>query len=96
MPGATAATGTAIPILGTNVAVAAVILVLGIVLFIVLCYIGMHIGGVRADRFSLGGTYGDGRLHHHLTSTWVSGIGQFATQNGLAFISAQPIRLSDA
>ena len=36
MPGATAATGTAIPILGTNVAVAAVILVLGIVLFIVL------------------------------------------------------------
>ena len=42
MPGATAATGTAIPILGTNVAVAAVILVLGIVLFIVLCYIGMH------------------------------------------------------
>ena len=88
MPGATAATGTAIPILGTNVAVAAVILVLGIVLFIVLCYIGMHTAVSALIASALVALTATDGFITTITSTWVSGIGQFATQNGLAFISA--------
>ena len=87
MPGATAASAP-IPILGTNVAVAAIILVLGIVLFIVLCYAGMHTAVSALIASALVALTATEGFIPAITSTWVSGIGEFATQNGLAFISA--------
>lgn len=77
-----------IPILGTNVVVAAIILILGIVLFVVLCYKGMHTAtaALIASAFvALSSTEG---FITTITSTWASGVGAFAVDNGLAFISA--------
>ena len=93
MPGATAATGTAIPILGTNVAVAAVILVLGIVLFIVLCYIGMH---TAVSALIASGTYGDRRLHHHHYQHMGVWHRPVRHPKWFGVHICQPIRLSDA
>ena len=87
MPGATVASAP-IPILGTNVTVAAIILVLGSVLFIVLCYAGMHTAVSALIASALVALTATEGFIPAITSTWVSGIGEFATQNGLAFISA--------
>lgn len=80
-------TGTPIPILGTNTAVAAIILVLGIALFIILCYKGFNTAVAALIASALVALTGTEGFVTAITSTWVSGIGSFATENGLAFIA---------
>ncbi len=87
MPGAAASVPAPIPVL-SSVPVSAVILILGIVLFVVLCYKGVHTATsalIASALVALGST--DGFLIT-MTETWASGLGEFATNNGLAFISA--------
>ena len=76
-----------IPVL-SSVPVSAAILLIGIALFVVLCYRGVHTATsalIASALVALGST--DGFLIT-ITETWATGLGQFAINNGLAFISA--------
>lgn len=81
------AVAAGIPFL-SSVPVSAVLLVLGIVLFVVLCYRGMNTAAaalISAALVALGSTEGFTKT---MTSTWISGVGEFISSNGLGFISA--------
>ena len=72
----------------SSVPVSAVLLVLGIVLFVVLCYRGLNTAAaalIASALVALGSTQG---FTTAMTSTWISGVGEFISQNGLGFISA--------
>lgn len=84
----TAAAASPIPVLGTNVTVAAIILVLGIVLFVVLCYKGVHTATAALIASALVALSSTEGFITTITSTWATGLGDFALQNGLAFMSA--------
>lgn len=76
-----------IPFLST-VPVSAVLLVLGIVLFVVLCYKGINTAAsaiIAAALVALGSSDG---FVITMTTTWIKGVGDFIAQNGLGFISA--------
>ena len=82
-----AAASTGIPFL-SSVPVSAALLIIGIVLFVVLCYKGVHTATsaiIASAVVALGS--GSGFLTT-ITTTWSSGLGSFATDSGLAFISA--------
>ena len=64
MPGAAASVPAPIPVL-SSVPVSAVILVLGIVLFVVLCYKGVHTATSALDRIRSGGPGQHRRIYHH-------------------------------
>ncbi len=81
------AAAAGIPFL-SSVPVSAVLLVLGIVLFVVLCYRGMNTAAsafIASCLVALGSTTG---FTSAMTTTWISGVGEFITQNGLGFVSA--------
>ena len=76
-----------IPFLST-VPVSAILLVLGIVLFVVLCYKGINTAVsaiIAAALVALGSSDG---FVITMTTTWIRGVGDFIAQNGLGFISA--------
>lgn len=72
----------------TSIPVSTVILIVSIVLFIVLCYRGMHTATaalICAALLALGTT--DGWVTT-MTETWTGALGEFVTGYGLAFISS--------
>lgn len=72
----------------TSIPVSTAILIISIALFVILCYKGVHTATaalISAAILALGTT--DGWVTT-MTSTWVSGVGTFATQYALAFMSA--------
>ena len=76
-----------IPFLST-VPVSAILLVLGIVLFVVLCYKGINTAAsaiIASALVALGSANG---FVITMTDTWIAGVGEFVAQNGLGFISA--------
>ena len=82
-----AAAASGIPFL-SSVPVSAALLVIGIILFVVLCYKGVHtaVSAIIASAVvALGSSTG---FLDTITSTWSSGLGDFALENGFAFISA--------
>lgn len=82
-----AAASGGIPFL-SSVPVSAVLLILGIVLFVVMCYKGIHtaVSALIASAIvALGSSSG---FIETITTTWSNGLGNFAIQSGLAFISA--------
>ena len=84
---ASAEIAAGIPFL-SSIPVSAVLLVLGIVLFVVLCYRGMNTAAaalIASALVALGSTQG---FTTTMTSTWISGVGEFISANGLGFISA--------
>ena len=72
----------------TSIPVSTAILVVSIVLFVVMCYKGVHTAtaALIASAIMAFGTT-DGWVTT-MTTTWVSGVGTFATQFALAFMSA--------
>ena len=82
-----AAAASGIPFL-SSVPVSAALLVIGIVLFVVMCYKGIHtaVSAIIASAIvALGSSTG---FLDTITTTWSKGLGDFALQSGLAFISA--------
>lgn len=72
----------------TSIPVSTAILIISIVLFIVFCFKGMHTAVaalICAALLALGTN--DGWMTT-MTQTWTSGLGQFASDYGLAFMSA--------
>lgn len=91
MPEAVSSVETAvsggIPIL-SSVPVSAFLLVLGIILFVIMCYKGIHtaVAALAASAIvALGSSSG---FLTTITTSWTTGLGQFAIDSGLAFISA--------
>lgn len=90
---ASAATSSAAAVSGgipflSSVPVSAVLLIVGIVLFVVMCYKGIHTAVaalISSAIVALGSSSG---FITTITSTWSNGLGNFAIQSGLAFISA--------
>lgn len=82
-----AAAASGIPFL-SSVPVSAALLIIGIVLFVVMCYKGIHtaVSAIIASAIvALGSSSG---FLTTITDTWSTGLGNFALQSGLAFISA--------
>lgn len=72
----------------SSVPVSAALLIIGIVLFVVMCYKGIHtaVSALIASAIvALGSSNG---FIITITTTWSKGLGQFAIDSGLAFISA--------
>ena len=77
-----AAASGGIPFL-SSVPVSAVLLILGIVLFVVMCYKGIHtaVSALIASAIvALGSSSG---FIETITTTWSNGLGNFAIQSGL-------------
>ena len=72
----------------TSIPVSTAILVVSIVLFVVMCYKGVHTAtaALIASAIMAFGTT-DGWMTT-MTTTWVTGVGTFASQFALAFMSA--------
>ena len=81
----TAAAG--IPFL-SSIPVSAVLLVLGIIIFVILCYKGINTAAaaiIASAVVALGAGTG---FVDAMTNTWISGVGKFIGENGFGFISA--------
>lgn len=87
MPEAVETVAAGIPYL-SSVPVSAILLVLGIVLFVVLCYKGVNTAAsaiIASAVVALGSATG---FIDTMCTTWIGGVGEFIAQNGFGFISA--------
>lgn len=87
MPEAVETVAVGIPYL-SSVPVSAILLVLGIVLFVVLCYKGVNTAAsaiIASAVVALGSATG---FIDTMCTTWIGGVGEFIAQNGFGFISA--------